>query len=141
MDFEGWFLTGDIGYFDENAELFLIDRKKDMIKYRGFQIAPSELEGFIEKNFDILAVIVVGIPDDEFIFLPAAVIVASLGSRNVPSEAEISEAIKSNYSDAKQLRGGVYFVKTLPRTSSGKVQRNLVQKIAIELFNEKRKND
>lgn len=111
-----------------------------MIKYRGFQIAPSELEGFIEKNFDILAVIVVGIPDDEALFLPAAVIVATLGS-NVPNEAEISEAIKSNYSDAKQLRGGVYFVKTLPRTSSGKVQRNLVQKIAIELYKEKRKDN
>lgn len=130
-DADGWFLTGDIGYFDDDAKLFLIDRKQDMVKHRGFLIAPSELERFIENNFDIRAVSVVGIPKDEEMYLAAAVI----PGYNETSEDEITNAIAMNYSEEKHLRGGVYFVDSLPYNASGKIYRHIVQKMVIELFN------
>lgn len=64
-------------------------------------------------NFDISAVSVVGIPQEENICLLAALIVAKPGS-NQPSEAEITNAISRNYSEEKHLRGGIYFVDSLP---------------------------
>lgn len=67
--------TGDLGYFDEDALLFLIDRKKDMFKYCNHHVSPTELELMIEQNNDVQAVCVVGIPDDFAEHLPAAVIV------------------------------------------------------------------
>lgn len=73
-DKDGWFHTGDIGYFDVDRNLFLCDRKKEMIKYRSYQIAPSELESVIEQHPNIFEVCVIGIPDELSTDLPAAVI-------------------------------------------------------------------
>lgn len=137
FDADGWFLTGDTGYFNDNGDLFLEGRMRDGIKYRFYRLSAFDLECFIEKNFDISAVAVVGIPDDIEVSFPAAVIVAKPGSR-VPSEAKIDEAINKNFADSSKLRGGVYFVDSLPHTATGKLQRHLVQKIAIELFNARR---
>lgn len=93
FDSEGWFLTGDIGYFDQDNDLYLVDRKKDMIKYKGFQVAPSELEKFLEKTLNIKDVIIVGIPDDDAVFLCAAVLLRS--ENNSITADDISKAIES----------------------------------------------
>ena len=63
FDSQGWLKTGDLGYFTGEGEIFVVDRKKDMIKYMNYQVAPSELETFIGKMEGVLHVCVVGIPD------------------------------------------------------------------------------
>lgn len=76
-DEEGFLKTGDIGYFNDANELFLVDRKKDMIKYCSSQVSPTEIEGLLIELPGIRSVCVVGIPDTEVGDLPAAVIVRS----------------------------------------------------------------
>lgn len=95
IDPEGWLRTGDIGYFDNDGELFLVDRKKDMIKHKNHQIAPNELEQFIRSCFDVQDIGVVGIPVKDIGFLPAAVVVLPPNS-NV-TETEMTKAIAGNY--------------------------------------------
>lgn len=75
IDEEGFFKTGDIGYFDDDSRLYLVDRKKDMMKYCSSQISPTELEQYLIKCPSIKSVCVVGIPDPIAGDLPAAVIV------------------------------------------------------------------
>lgn len=80
FDEQGWFKTGDLGYFNEECELFLVDRKKEMIKYLNYQVAPSELEIHISRIEGIVAVCVVGIKDILSGDLPAAVVVKQANS-------------------------------------------------------------
>lgn len=75
FDTDGWFLTGDIGNFDADGYLYIVDRKKDILKYRNFQVSPTEIESILIKHPGIRHVTVIGIPDDESTELPAAVIV------------------------------------------------------------------
>lgn len=135
LDSEGWLHSGDIGHFDEDNYLFLVDRKKDIMKYKNYQISPSELEELIGQHSGVSAVSVVGIPDDISTDLPAAVIVRMENS-NV-TEEEIYDLVAKDMSDFKKLRGGVFFVEKLPMTISGKIQKNKVKELAIKLFNNK----
>lgn len=75
FDDEGFVLTADIGHFDEDGDLFVVDRKKDIIKYGGFQISPSQIESYLMKSSAIKLVCVVGIPDEIMMELPAAFII------------------------------------------------------------------
>lgn len=63
FDSSGWLKTGDLGYFTEDGEIFVVDRKKEMIKYLNYQVAPSEIESCIQKMEGVQQVCVVGIPD------------------------------------------------------------------------------
>lgn len=134
LDTEGWLHTGDIGHFDNDGNLYLVDRKKDILKYKGYQISPTEIEGLIGQNSGVSVVSVVGIPDEIATDLPAAVIVRK--NSNV-TEEEIFDLVAKNMSDFKKLRGGVYFVDSIPMTISGKIQKNKVKDIAIHLFKNK----
>lgn len=98
IDDEGFLKTGDIGYFDENFNLFLVDRKKDMMKYCSSQISPTEIEQYLIQNPSIKSVCVVGIPDEEVGDLPAAVIVQN--DNEPPITAD----------EVKQMITGEYFV-------------------------------
>ncbi|XP_065074956.1 uncharacterized protein LOC135698756 [Ochlerotatus camptorhynchus] len=132
LDADGWLHTGDIGRFDQDGLLYIVDRKKDIIKYGNYQISPSELEGVIQSVPGVLNVCVTGIPvpgND----LPAALIVKSNGADVSPED--IHKAMNYSLGSYKQLRGGVYFTKELPMTSSGKVQRRHCRDILIEQYN------
>lgn len=72
---DGWLKTGDIGYIDEDGYVFVIDRIKELIKYKGFQVAPAELESLILNHPKVLDVGVIGIPDERAGELPKAYIV------------------------------------------------------------------
>ncbi len=61
---DGWFHTGDIGYFDDDEFHYVIDRKKDILKYQGFQISPSEIEDIINEMDLVVTSSVVGVPDE-----------------------------------------------------------------------------
>lgn len=80
FDAEGFFLTGDICHFDEDGDLFIIDRKKDMMKYCNYQVTPSEIEAILIKSTEIEAACVVGIPDIVATDLPAVAVIRNKGS-------------------------------------------------------------
>lgn len=135
FDADGWFLTGDIGYFDADGYLFVIDRKKDILKYCNYQISPGEIEKVIIEHPGVAQVCVVGIPDLICTDLPAAVIVKSKGAS--VTEDDVLKYLDGKFMDFKKLRGGVYFVDDLPRTPSGKVLKRLVKEIAVELYSKR----
>lgn len=80
LDAEEFFMTGDICHFDEDGDLLIVDRKKDMMKYCNYQITPSEIEALLVQSTDIEAACVIGIPDIIAFDLPAAALVRKAGS-------------------------------------------------------------
>lgn len=132
-DSEGFIQSGDIGHFDADGLLYVTDRKKDFLKYCNYMISPSEIEDFLIKCPDVASVCVVGITDRITGDLPAAMIVRKKGS--TITEQEISDMVEKEFADSRKLRGGVYFVDSLPLTASGKKQRTKVKSLATELFN------
>lgn len=95
---DGWFYTGDLGYFDADNELFLVDRKKDIIKYQCYHVSPSDIEQLVEKYVDIEAIVVVGIPDvtADDMHLPAALVIKSESNPTV-TEEEIIKLVEGNW--------------------------------------------
>lgn len=94
FDEDGFFVTGDIAYFDENGYLFIVDRKKEMLKYYNFQVTPSEIEGFLLNSTEIEAACVVGVPDITACDLPAAAIIRKKHSKI--TEQDIFLMVESN---------------------------------------------
>lgn len=85
VDDDGFLRTGDIGHFDKDGYLYLVDRKKDLIAYY-FKIAPSDIESLLLRSPDIKTVCVVGVPFDQVIEVPAAVVVRSPNSQITEDE-------------------------------------------------------
>ncbi|XP_058834539.1 probable 4-coumarate--CoA ligase 1 [Topomyia yanbarensis] len=132
IDSDGWIRTGDIGYFDEEGFLTLVDRVKDVIKYRGYQMSPVDLEAVIGRIDGVRQVCVVGISEmSGSSDLPAAVIVRQRGSEL--TERQVLETVDREVSDHKRLRGGVFFWPELPLTGTGKVLRRVVQQRLQEI--------
>ncbi|XP_052864014.1 uncharacterized protein LOC128270646 [Anopheles cruzii] len=132
IDENGFTRSGDVAYFDAEGYLFLVDRAKDIFKYRGFHVSPTELEAIVDKLPGVAQVCVVGVPADadRTTELPAAVIVRSPGS--VLSAQDVIDAVEVQVSDFKRLRGGVHFVDALPKTLNGKVLRRSVLELILK---------
>lgn len=131
-DTEGFLQTGDIGHFDHDGSLYLVDRKKDFLRYREHTISPSEIENFLSNRPEIESACVVGITDSASNDLPAAVVVRQCGS--TITGAEISNMIAEALDDSQKLRGGIYFVDALPVTPSGKILRRKIKIHATKLY-------
>lgn len=133
LDADGWVRSGDIGYFDKDNHLIILDRMKDIIKYRGFQISPSDIESALQQATGILSLCVVGIEDVEHgTDLPAVLIQKSKSIAMTPEDViKVAEDVLPDY---KRLRGGCYFVDSLPMTPSGKIQRRVAKEIANKLY-------
>ena len=128
IDDEGFYKTGDIGFFNDEGFLFIVDRKKDIMKYKGYQFNPSEIENVIENIEGVKLVAVVGIPDSIGSDLPTAVVVRQKGFQTLSEESVIAHVAKI-LPDNKHLHGGVFFIDEMPLTPNGKIQK----KIVIEL--------
>lgn len=139
LDDEGFVCTGDVGRFDERGNLFLLDRKKDFLKYKNFMISPSEIEGFLITVPGVSAVCVVGVDDAESTDLPAAAVVRT--ETSTITQQDISDSVARNFSDVKKLRGGVHFFDALPTTPSGKVLRREVKRKVAEMYASMPKNE
>ncbi|PNY24611.1 acyl-coenzyme A synthetase [Tolypocladium capitatum] len=118
---DGWFRTGDVLRM-ENDLFYIIDRKKELIKYKGLQVAPAELEGVLLAHPSVADAAVVGVPynDTE---VPRAYVELAPGTRGNISEADVAEYVKGQVAEYKQLRGGVVFVDAVPRSKAGKILR------------------
>ena len=122
----GWLHTGDVGYRDEDGYLFITDRIKDMIIKGGYNIYPSEIEGYLEKHPAVEEVSVIGMPDEKYGEGIAAFIVRRPGMTLV--EADIIEFAKSKITPFKAPTQ-VKFVDGLPKSLVGKVLKKELRKM------------
>ncbi|MDP5086257.1 MAG: AMP-binding protein [Yoonia sp.] len=120
---DGWLRTGDIAKIDADGYMFITDRLKELIKYKGFQVAPAELEATLVAMTGITDAAVVGLPDDEAGELPVAFVVAG---DPAPDEAAIKAHVGAQLSHYKQLHH-IYFVDTIPKSASGKILRRFLR--------------
>jgi len=114
----GWLYTGDMGRFDEEGYLYVVDRLKDMIVSGGENVYPAEIERAIREMDGIQDVSVIGIPDEKWGEVPKAFI--ETGKEPAPSPEEIMRFCRSKLARYKVPRHFEY-VEQLPRTPSGKV--------------------
>lgn len=122
----GWMKTGDIAYFDEDYDFFITDRLKELIKVKGFQVAPAELEAILRTHPDIQEAAVIGISDTRCGEVPRAFVIVKNNKK--VSEKEVQNFVKEKVSEYKQLKGGVSFVQEIPKNPSGKILRVQIKK-------------
>ena len=120
VDKDGWLHTGDVGYIDDDDQVFIVDRFKELIKYKGFQVAPAELESMLIAHPDISDAAVIPMKDEVAGEVPVAFVVRSSGSKIV--EDEIREYISKQVVFYKRL-AGVFFTDSIPKAPSGKILR------------------
>ena len=121
---DGWLHTGDLAKMDEEGYFYIVDRKKEIIKYKGYTIAPAEVEATLYEHPAVRECAVVGVPDDLAGELPKAFIVPKDGS--TCSEDELIEFCKERLSPYKRIRL-VEFIDEIPKTQVGKVLRRILR--------------
>jgi len=121
IDREGWYRTGDIGYADEDGCFYIVDRVKDLIKYKGFQIAPAELEGFLLTHSAISDAAVIASPDEEAGEVPKALVVL----KGPATAEEIMSFVTAHVAPYKKIRR-LEFVEQIPKTPAGKILRRVL---------------
>ncbi|KAJ6217637.1 hypothetical protein RDWZM_008794 [Blomia tropicalis] len=127
IDDEGWYHSGDIGYYDENGHLFVADRIKELIKFRLWTVIPGEIELCIHQNPSVMAVCVVGVPHiTDGNHIRAYV---QLKEDAIVSEQELIDYIKDNMGFQKRLRAGVCFVPEIVRNQIGKVDKQYYKQL------------
>ncbi|VDM80150.1 unnamed protein product [Strongylus vulgaris] len=121
---DGWMHTGDVGYVDDDGYLFIVDRIKELIKVKGFQVPPAELENILTQHPAISEAVVVGIPHDTKGEVPKAYVVRQSDDL---SENEVKAFVEERVSPHKHLVGGVEFVQEIPKNTSGKPLRRVLR--------------
>ena len=120
---DGWLHTGDIVRADEDGYIWVLDRKKELIKYKAFQVPPAELEGLLLGHPAVADAAVIGVQDEEAGEVPKAFVVIKEGQS--PSAEEIMEYIAGQVATFKQIRL-VQFVDSIPKNPSGKILRRVL---------------
>lgn len=138
---DGFFMTGDIGYEDEAGNFRITDRIKELIKYKGSQVAPAELEGILLEHESVADVCVVAVDlEEQATQVPMACVVLQQNrSGQVASSQEIKQWFDAKVSNAKKLRGGVVIVSEIPKSAAGKTLRQVVKKRILDSGNPKPK--
>ncbi|OAL53362.1 4-coumarate-CoA ligase-like protein [Pyrenochaeta sp. DS3sAY3a] len=131
---DGYFKTGDVGYQDKDGNFYITDRVKELIKYKGFQVPPAELEGILVSHPKVNDVAVIGVYDkNQATELPRAYIVPEGGLGKDDKDAkEIVDWLNAKVAHHKKLRGGVRFVDEIPKSVSGKILRRMLKVKAEE---------
>ncbi len=124
LEKDGWLHTGDIGHYDSDGHLFVVDRLKELIKYKGFQVPPAELEALLLTHPAVADAAVVGLPDDEAGEIPVAHVVLRQGASATPEE--IQEFVAGQVAHYKQVRK-VVITDAIPKSASGKILRRVLR--------------
>ncbi|MDQ0581750.1 4-coumarate--CoA ligase family protein [Streptomyces rishiriensis] len=128
IDDAGWLHTGDVGRVDADGWLFVVDRVKELIKYKGFQVAPAELEALLLTHPGIADAAVIGVYDDDNNEVPHAYVVRQPTSPGL-SEGEIAMYVAERVAPYKRVRR-VTFIDAVPRAASGKILRRRLREDA-----------
>ncbi|KAK5643729.1 hypothetical protein RI129_007574 [Pyrocoelia pectoralis] len=126
----GWFKTGDLAYYDENDLFFISERVKELIKVKGYQVSPAELEGVLRQHPDVIEAAVIGVAHNRYGEVPRAYIVPRPNHKvNVDN---IQGYLAEKLADYKQLKGGIEILDNIPQSASGKILRKELRKKYIE---------
>ncbi|MEU0371473.1 4-coumarate--CoA ligase family protein [Streptomyces sp. NPDC006283] len=121
IDTDGWVHTGDIGRVDDDGWLFVVDRVKELIKYKGFQVAPAELEALLLTHESIADAAVIGVYDGDGNEIPKAYVVRQPGAEGL-TEDNVVDFVAERVAPYKKVRR-VEFIGGVPRAASGKILR------------------
>jgi long-chain acyl-CoA synthetase len=120
---EGWLYTGDIGRLDAQGYLTITDRKKEMIKYKGFGIAPAEIEALLFEHPGVADCAVIGKPDDEAGEVPKAFVVLKDKALTADALLQWARGRLAGYKTLQEIQ----FVEAIPKTASGKILRRVLK--------------
>ncbi|CAL4987921.1 unnamed protein product [Urochloa decumbens] len=134
LNSEGWLRTGDLCCIDEDGFIYIVDRLKDLIKYKGFQVAPAELENLLQTHPDIDEAAVVPYPDDDAGEMPVAFIVRRSGSKL--HEELIKDYVAKQVVYYKRIHH-VFLVASIPKNAAGKILRKDLVKLALHQISSK----
>jgi acyl-CoA synthetase (AMP-forming)/AMP-acid ligase II len=123
IDADGWFHSGDLVKIDEDGYVYVLDRKKELIKFSGFQVPPAELEGILLEHPAVADTAVIGKKDLEHGEIPKAFVVKKLGAE--VSAEDLIEYVGSQVATFKRVRE-VEFVEAIPKNPSGKLLRRVL---------------
>lgn len=124
----GWLHTGDIGHYDEDGYVAIVDRIKELIKVKGFQVAPAELEALLVTHPSVTDAAVIGRRDDRIGEAPVAFVVLKQDSKPSDEMAkELQDFVSDRVAPYKRLVGGVQFRKEIPKAASGKILRRVLR--------------
>ena len=120
--------TRDVGRADDQGNIYITDRLKDLIKYNGFQVAPAQLEDLLLGHAAVADVAVVGVYSEERVTeLPRAYVVVADGHKGGHELGKtLREWLDERVSPHKKLRGGVRFVEAIPKSNAGKILRRML---------------
>ncbi|MDH3606587.1 MAG: 4-coumarate--CoA ligase family protein [Acidimicrobiia bacterium] len=124
IDEDGWLHTGDIGHVDDDDHWYIVDRLKELIKYKGFQVAPAELEGLLLTHPAVADGAVIPVPDEEAGEVPKAFVVLKPGAEATPEE--IMAHVAGHVAHFKQIRY-LDIVEEIPKSASGKILRRILK--------------
>jgi acyl-CoA synthetase (AMP-forming)/AMP-acid ligase II len=127
IDADGWLRTGDLGCIDADGHLYVVDRLKELIKYKGFQVPPAELEAVLLRHPDVADAAVLGVPDEEAGEIPVGYIALRPGAS--ASVEEIRRFVAGQVASYKQLRR-LEVIDAIPKSPSGKILRRLLRDAA-----------
>jgi len=125
-DSDGWYMTGDIAYYDENHCFYIVDRIKEMLKYRTWHVPPAAIENVLLTHPAVEKCLVIGIPHDIDGDHPMGIVVLKESHKETTSE-EIKKFVNDRVDDRKQLRGGLKIVESFPIQPTGKVKKWLIR--------------
>ncbi|KAH8361841.1 hypothetical protein KR200_002563, partial [Drosophila serrata] len=132
QDEEGWFHTGDMGHFDEDDYLYMTDRKKEVLKWKGLQMSPAEVEAVIDELPEVKRVCVIGVYDETQGDVPGALIVREENA-TLTAQQVIDHVAKRLPDIQKQLRAGVQFADEIPQNHNGKAVRRYARDLFVAL--------
>lgn len=124
IDSEGWLHTGDIGHVDADGHFTIVDRLKELIKVKGFQVPPAELEALLVTHPAVADAAVIGVPDEEAGELPKAFITLKPGAE--ASAEDIQAFVAEQVAHYKQVRQ-VEFLDAIPKSAAGKILRRMLR--------------
>ncbi len=122
IDSDGFLHTGDIGYIDEDGYFYIVDRLKELIKYKGFQVPPAELEALLLTHPGVADTAVIGVPDEAAGELPKAFVVKA---NHDLTDTEVMDFVAQKVAPHKKIRF-VEFIDEIPKAASGKILRRVL---------------
>lgn len=129
-DKDGFLKTGDIAYFDEDFCFYIVDRIKELLKFRSWHVVPAILESILLQHPAVKEAIVLGIPHDIDGDHPVGVVVLKQDSENLTSE-DLEKFVAEKVDDRQRLIGGVKIVERLFYTPTGKVKRKYMRDLLL----------